>query len=177
MGDGPKINSEVQWAKDYYAQKLAATEKGLFSFDKLMSTNGSSDNMKANVKSPSWEAAVPGISNFFDFVETPLNNTSKKASAMQLSSSRNNTPQMNKDVVDATFDRLIIYRNDEGKINERIVTYIPDANYARSHQGNIKHNKINQLDEDFDGYLMYKTWEDELLFILRIEKGKAIKKY
>lgn len=67
----------------------------------------------------------------------------------------------------------MIYKDKEGKISERIVSYIPDRDYLLKHKGDISHNKINKLDKDFNGYLRYSSWDGTPLFMLRITNGKA----
>ena len=127
-------------------------------------------NDKPNMKSPMWVRAVSGKTSRFDFVEVPLMYNRKVSPTIQTKNK-----EIDKQVIQVTFDRLIIYKDKSGKINQRIVTYLPDESYLRSHKGDISHNQINHLDKDFDGYLIYKSWEDRVLFILRIDKGVAKK--
>ena len=92
-------------------------------------------------------------------------------------SSPNAKPIPNQKIIDASFDRLVIYKDKRGKINQRIISFIPDETYLTRHKNNISHNRINKLDKDFDGYLHYKDWDGKVLFVLRIKNGEPVKKY
>ncbi len=61
----------------------------------------------------------------------------------------------NKLILNAAFETLVIYKDKDGKKDQRIITYIPDLAYLKKHN-NIKHNRIGKLDKDFSGYLEYK---------------------
>jgi hypothetical protein len=68
---------------------------------------------------------------------------------------------------------LITFKHKQtGKIEERIVTYIPDLEYLKKHNNDISHNQINKLDGDFSGYLIYRMWDDSPEFTLKITGGK-----
>ncbi|WP_379085480.1 hypothetical protein [Pedobacter sp. UC225_65] len=43
-------------------------------------------------------------------------------------------------------------------------------------KGDISKNNIDNIDKDFFGYLQYKDWEGNVLWILRIENGMPIRK-
>jgi len=159
-----------QWAKDYFTNVLVKNEGNQLQFKNLKGVSLKTLNDKPNMKSPMWVRAKSGKTPRFDFVEVPLMYNRKVSPTIQTKKK-----EIDKQVIDATFDRLIIYKDKSGKINQRIVTYLPDESYLRRHKGDISHNQINNLDKDFDGYLIYKSWEDRVLFILRIDKGVAKK--
>ena len=142
-----------------------------------MTGKSTSSISKSNKKTPLWEKSNSGINDLYTFVEIPIKYEHKITPTFSISKNPNAKPIANQQIIDASFDRLIIYKDKNGKINERIISFVPDEDYLRKHKGDISHNKIDKLDEDFFGYLHYKDWEGNALFILRIEKGKAIKKY
>lgn len=175
IGKG-ELLSNIDWAKVYYSQTLE--KQNSFSI-KLMNVKGTSNatELKGNKKTPIWTKATTGINDLYSFVEIPLKYEHKISPTISISNNPNSKPVANQEIIDASFDRLIIFKDKDDKIGERIISFVPDIDYLRRHKGDISHNKIDQLDKDFFGYLHYKDWEGKALFVLRIESGKAIKKY
>ncbi len=162
-----ELLTDIDWAKTYYTQNLAQKSSNNTN---LMAANGLA---KENKKTPIWTKSKAGNTSFYTFVEVPLKYGYKVSPTLMISKDPLQTPIANKEIIDASFDRLIIFKDKNEKINQRI----PDQDYLRKHRGNIEHNKIDDLDEDFFGYLHYKDWDGKALFVLRIEKGKPVKKY
>lgn len=122
------------------------------------------------MKTPMWLRARASKTAIYDFVETPLMYTRK------ISRSVIKTGEVaNEAILKASFDRLVIYKNKKGRINQRIISYVPDAGYLSRHNGDISHNKIENLDKDFDGFLIYSAWDGTVLFRLRVDHGVARK--
>ena len=142
-----------------------------------MTGKSTSSISKSNKKTPLWEKSNLGINDLCTFVEIPIKYEHKITPTFSISKNPNAKPIANQQIIDASFDRLIIYKDKNGKINELIISFVPDEDYLRKHKGDISHNKIDKLDEDFFGYLHYKDWDGKVLFVLRIEKGKPVKKY
>lgn len=159
-----------EWAKDYFINVLLKNEGNQVSYKNLKGASIKSVGSKPNMKSPMWVRAKPDKTFRYDFVEVPLLYNRK---VTPIITTKNK--ELDKQVFQATFDRLIIYKDKNEKINQRIVTYLPDKAYLDRHKGDISHNQINRLDKDFDGYLIYKSWEDRVLFILRVDNGIAKK--
>ncbi len=133
--------------------------------------------LKNNKKTPIWVKSTAGKTPLYTFVETPLKYEHKVSPTLMITKNPSQTPIVDQEIMDASFDRLIIYKDVNEKINQRIISFIPDKGYLKKHKGNIEHNKIDRLDKDFFGYLHYKDWDGKALFILRIENGKPVKKY
>lgn len=130
-----------------------------------------------NAKNLHWEKSVASKTLIYNFVEIPLTYTHKITPTVAIVSNPNAKPTPNQKIIDASFDRLVIYKDKRGKINQRIISFIPDEAYLTRHKNNISHNRINKLDKDFDGYLHYKDWDGKVLFVLRIKNGEPVKKY
>lgn len=72
-----------------------------------------------------------------------------------------------------SFDRFIAYKDKKtGKISTRMVTYIPGVAYLKKHNYKIKHNQINKLDSDFSGFIEFKEWNGDGIYLLQYENGK-----
>ena len=130
-----------------------------------------------NAKNLHWEKSVASKTLIYNFVEIPLTYTHKITPTVAIVSSPNVKSIPNQKIIDASFDRLVIYKDKRGKINQRIISFIPDEAYLTRHKNNIAHNRIDKLDKDFDGYLHYKDWDGKILFVLRIKNGGPVKKY
>jgi hypothetical protein len=168
--------ANVQWAKDYYLSNLKTSESVNLNFQTATNGTSSKNSKRQNLKKTNWDNAATGKTTVYDFVEVPLVYTNKISPSVNLS--RGISAQaIDKSVFNASFDRLIIYKDVGGNIDQRIVSFIPDKDYLDRHNGNVGHNKIDKLDNDFFGYLHYKDWNGSNLFMLRIENGKSVRHY
>jgi hypothetical protein len=177
---GEDINPEVEWAKNYFKESLLPNEGNLvnphlYVENALRATLMS--QKKENMKIPIWQKAMEGKTKLYDFVEVPLKYTSKVTPMLYIHEEGTSTVRTaNKNVLKASLERLIIYKNKNGRIDQRIISFIPTEQYLARHNGDISHNRINKLDKDFDGTLIYRKWNGEFLFALLMKDGKAIKK-
>lgn len=171
------IAKNIEWAVEYYDKNLKQENfvEGLVGTSgKISSANNQKHN---NLKTLHWQKAKADKNSLYDFVETDLTYTYKVTPTFKVDANPNATPIADKEVINASFDRLIIFKGKDGTINQRIISYVPDNDYAKKHKGNITSNRINKLDSDFFGYLHIKSWNGNPLYILRIENGKAINRY
>ncbi|MEJ5993679.1 hypothetical protein WG904_04535 [Pedobacter sp. Du54] len=173
---GDEEPNDIAWAKDYYARNLE--KKNNFAI-KLGNTKGTTTvtELKSNKKTPIWAKSSQGKTGLYTFVEVPLKYEHKVSPTLMITKNPLQTPVADQEIIDASFDRLVIYKDVNEKINQRIISFIPDIDYLRRHKNNIEHNRIDRIDNDFNGYLHYKDWDGKALFILRIENGKPVKKY
>lgn len=166
------IDKKVGWAQDYYNNVLQKNEGNQVSYklaNKISAVNEIVS--RPNMKSPMWIRARADKTNLFEFVEVPLSYSTKISASVGKASEKANAK-----VLKASFDRLIIYKDKRGKIDQRIITYVPSEAYLARHNGDISHNKINNLDRDFEGFLQYKKWDGTPLIVLMIKNGKAVKR-
>lgn len=164
-----EIEPEAKWAKDYFNNILLPSQGNEVSYS-IVNKISSTDRIgkKANLKTPLWSRAKADKSQLYSYVEVPLSYSRKIVSII----AKKDEP-VDKAVIKASFNRLIIFKDKKGKINQRIISFIPNKAYLDRHNGDISHNKINALDNDFDGYLIYKTWDDKIVSRLRVINGKA----
>lgn len=168
-----KIDKKAEWARDYFVNKLQKNEGNQVSYKNIIHKTSAVAQAisRPNMKSPMWIRARADKTNLYEFVEVPLVYTTKISATVGNSGSKGSNK-----VLKASFDRLVIYKDRTGNIDQRIITYVPTEEYASRHNGDISHNKINHLDKDFDGFLSYKKWDGTPLFVLAIKNGKAVKK-
>jgi hypothetical protein len=180
LSDKVEVVTEAQWAKDYFTQSLLPKEGNMVDGRNYL-PNGLSGNLrstkKENFKTPIWQRAKDGKTALYDFVEIPIQYTTKVMPIIYREDPDRTAPRaIDKDVLRASLDRLIIYKNKRGTINQRVVSFVPTSAYLKRHNGDISHNQINKLDKDFEGFLVYRKWDGNFLFALVIKDGKAVKK-
>jgi hypothetical protein len=176
----PEIAPEVNWAKDYFTKSLLPKEGNLVDVRAYVKNSARASLMsseKENMKVPIWQKAKSDKTNLYEFVEVALKYTTKVTPMLYLQK-KGQEPEKTTDenVVKASFDRLIIYKNKKGAIDQRIISFVPSLAYLERHNGDISHNSINKLDKDFEGMLVYRKWDGSFLFALMLKNGKAFKK-
>jgi len=125
---------------------------------------------------PLWNRAKRYDVNGFQVVEVPFVIENGVTSVYNFSSGNN--PDSGSVRAKASFSRLLIFRKGiADTLNKTIVTYIPDLVYLRKHHYDASSNWINKLDKDFSGYIEYKTWSQQIKYVLRVEDGKVKKRY
>ena len=72
------------------------------------------------------------------------------------------------------FDRLLIYKFNDGTMTEKVVTYMPDASYMGRHKYDASQNRLWALDKDFSGYLVHRTLEGQPLVALKMKNGQIV---
>lgn len=102
-------------------------------------------------------------------VEVPLYYNRKLVSSL---SSPGEPGNLTEGIRSASFDRLVIYKNKKtGKIDQRIVRFVPDSAYL-SLKKDLSKNHVNKLDPDFSGNMFYMKWDGTPLRVLKIKNGE-----
>ncbi|MFA6278142.1 MAG: hypothetical protein WC622_15440 [Pedobacter sp.] len=179
FSEADEINPQAEWAKNYFTKSLLPNEgnivdPGAYIADALQVNRMSKE--KANMKIPIWQKAMEGKTPLFDFVEVPLKYTTKVTPMLYINPKNDFTATADNDVLQASFDRLVIFRDKKGKVDQRIVSFVPTKAYLSRHKGDISHNRVNKIDTDFDGVLVYRKWDGDFLYALYMKSGKAVRK-
>lgn len=82
----------------------------------------------------------------------------------------------NKSTLSSSVERLLLYRDNNGRIQHKLVTYMPDDDYMKKRSMDISHNYLNKLDPEYNGFILYSTLDHEPLYMIRIQNGKGIKR-
>ena len=173
---GKPVSQEIQWAKNYYENKLLPNQSTLLSPLKLMSSGSATGKSRTDKINIRWDDGYASKTAYYDFVEVPMDMNGRIIPTIITTKNPDAKPVLDQDVINASLTRLIIYKDDAGTTNQRIITYVPDKDYLNRAKGNINKNRIDKLDKDFFGYLEYKDWSGKILWILRIENGKSVRK-
>jgi hypothetical protein len=122
-----------------------------------------------------FDKAYAGSTDSVTFVESPLVYNKRTGMLIQDKQTSEQISPGQLQQFNSSFDRLIIYKNKKtGKIDQQIVSYVPDLAYLQKHNFDASKNRINHLDEDFSGYIIYKSWNEKVLSILRVVNGKGV---
>lgn len=172
-------------------EHIKALVRGDVSYDgkapmKLMSINGTPTQSNAKPKTiktgqkifyPFWDRAI--TANFkgkVDYVEVPMALSNKQIRLYQFSKDKIKE-KPDEMVAAASLQRLIVYKDKKGQIGQRLLTYIPDKEYVREHGYEVSKNNLGKLKPNFFGYIEYKNWSGDIVSVLRIENGKAVRRY
>lgn len=179
--EDPELPMDVKLAKLFYSKlkdekdnKVNMSWYQSGSTDKLMASKELKGNKIINRKHILFQKAYSSQTSRSTFTEIPIVYNQRFSSIIFPDSSyKKATDAIKKEIFAASFDRLIVYKNKlSGKINFHVVTFIPSIKYLRKNDNDISHNHINQLDDDFDGYLEYKDWDDTPLYLVKFNNGK-----
>jgi hypothetical protein len=125
---------------------------------------------------PLWDKAKTFNAGDYQIVEVPAYYEKRQLLTMRTALSNDpaaKTAEPTKAEL-GNFDRLVFYKYKDGTIEERIVTYIPDAGYMANHQYDASHNYLWALDKDFSGYLVHRTLELKSLNAFKVKNAKII---
>lgn len=72
-----------------------------------------------------------------------------------------------------SYTNLMVYRKEDGSVEKFFVTYIPDKNSI----GLDNNSKISGLNEHFNGFVEYRDWDQNLLFLINVKNGLLYRKF
>lgn len=125
---------------------------------------------------PLWSKAKAIHTSLYNMVEVPFVSGKMYYTMYTFGAKGSPDRSVDQSVIQMGFKRLVIYKDKSGMVDQRIVTYLPDHEYLSKHGNDASGNWVNRLDNDFSGYLEYSNWDQKVLFVLRIEHGKAVRK-
>lgn len=148
------------WAQEYYQNVLLKNKRDKKTGTQSTAT-GKGANSKANFENPLWDRAIAGETGIYSYVEVPLGATQKRGFFI---GKKMDIAELKRRPL--SFERLIIYKDKNGRINQRVVAYLPRQPY------NADKISLTHLD-DFTGQLIYQDWAGKILFVLQVNEGKA----
>lgn len=168
--DAPEteINFSVKNARSYFYNTLRKAQEAKAKVSTLQ---------KKDKIYPYWYYAYEATTPKYSFVEVPITGDETRSYTARASSEQLASATENLQVLNGSLRRLVMYKDKNGVIGERIITYIPDLAYLKKHNNDISHNQINKLDKDYSGYLRYSSIDGSYLFMLRIKNGRTIGKH
>ena len=79
-------------------------------------------------------------------------------------------------VAEAVVNRLLLFKMPHGKVEVRVVSLIPSFEYAKKKGFDISGNFITRVDNEFEGWQVIRSWNETLLGMWKISKGKRVQK-
>jgi hypothetical protein len=159
-------------------EELTITQARTYFNEKYQQSTERSTNLRQRSASsgpiyPFWRQATSYSKKDYTYIEVPTIfvikqsiNVSKKSSKTGKSADRQ-APK-------GGIQRLLLYKHKkDGIMKELLVNYVPDEEYLESKGYDISNNRLNAIDNDFNGFIVYTSVNNSPLFMLRIEKGNA----
>jgi len=176
VSDRDQSPSFLSEAKNYYYQQ--ARKPSIVSTGTIgdIKSDTESYNKTTRTISPIWKKNYIGKTSKLTFTEVPFVSNLKYISLYK-TEGKPADDKINIMRVNASFERLLIYKTASGDFHQLQLTYIPDYEYLKKHSFDASHNQINKLDDDFSGYIEYSSiQEDRKFFVLRFENGSLVSK-
>ena len=100
----------------------------------------------------------------------------KQKSSVTFPASSGLTDADKRRVAEASFSRMAFIKDNTGRIDTREIQFIPDMDYLVRHNYDISTNSFAQMDKDYSGFLVVKTWNGSEISRSIISNGKIIKR-
>ncbi|TZF82290.1 hypothetical protein FW774_16530 [Pedobacter sp. BS3] len=134
--------------------------------------NSVSSEKRVNKKYSLFSKAMQLESSRYYYLEMPIV-YNQRHSLIVNENDASSANDVNQKVLRASFDRLVIYKDKQtGVVNQRIITFVPDAACIGKFSKNVKSNRTGKLDKNFSGWLVYQKWDGTKLFAIKIKNGK-----
>ena len=132
-----------------------------------------SDLADANSTELLWSRAIQGKS----YVEVPVI-AKRKTLALYHYLQDSSKAQPDNNLVDLVgnfaVQRLLFFKDKNGDIKERIVTYTGQKEYIIRRKTEIYLNSIKKLQSNFSGYIEYRTIDNKVTKVLQVKDGRVI---
>lgn len=125
-------------------------------------------------KYPKWSAANSFVKNGYQIVEMPLvyNKTTILLPGMAALSSENKER-----IANASLNKVVFIKTPTNKIITRLVTMVPKFSYAQAKNFDISNNKISGIDNQFDGFIMVRKWNESSFRLSDINHGQTLRRF
>lgn len=161
-------------------QEITIAEARSYFNDKYQQSTKKSTNLRQRSATsgpiyPYWRQATAYSKKDITYIELPTVFVVKQSISVSVNSSKSGK-KGEKSKPSGGIQRLLIYKNKkDGIIKEMFVNYVPDEEYLKSKGYDISNNRLNAIDQNFKGFIVYTSIDHSPLYMLRIEKGKAVR--
>ncbi|RPD39641.1 hypothetical protein [Chitinophaga barathri] len=123
---------------------------------------------------PKWDLAQVYISGDYQIVEVPVYWENRLLITTRRTTIKDTAVRVMPSMADmGNFNRLVMYMDKQGRITQRVVSYLPDSAYMSRHHNDASHNTLNKLDKDFSGELIHRNLQGEPFKFLKVQEGKV----
>ncbi|HMI02508.1 MAG TPA: hypothetical protein VK541_08510 [Pedobacter sp.] len=164
----PNYPMNVAQGKMYYKSLIKKEGKIV-----LKSAISTSSETRKNKKFAIFSKAITTESSKFTYLEMPLVYNKRPSVILSFNNVKESKDVIQK-ILRGSFDRLVIYKDKAtGKVNQRIITFVPDVSCLGKFSKDVKSNRTGKLDRNFSGWLVYSKWDGTKLFAIKINNGRA----
>lgn len=121
---------------------------------------------------PQWEKSFSSRNAEHQFIEVPVQNRKKKVVILR----ERGTPSRPELQIKSAFQTFAIYRDSLNGLQYRLITYVGSEEYLQKRRRDISHNRIGNIDPEFDGYISYANQFGTHLFTLQVRHGVPYRK-
>lgn len=75
-------------------------------------------------------------------------------------------------IAESILNKVVLIRSQAGDITVRVVSIIPEYEYAQKKQFDISNNSMKHLDPEFKGWIVVRKWNEEIINIYETRNGK-----
>lgn len=174
------IFAAVSCKKNQSADKNAglSVEDAKTYLQRLETKYGNYDSIKIpgktgkNLKKVDFSKAYIGENERSYFVEAPITYTARE---IVFFTSAGIPEATLKKMSDNSFDRFVVYKDKmSGMVSEKIVTYIPSADYVSNGHNYLYNNHYQSIVKDFSGYVSNRDWRGRFQSSQQYKLGKAV---
>ncbi|MCZ4243804.1 hypothetical protein [Pedobacter punctiformis] len=168
--NNPELPVTIESAKVYLKNLRKLQGNSDVPLKKSKSVAGFSKNKKFVIFSKAYSSETSTAT----FIETPILYNRRSVPLIRTKDGTKD-PQIDAKVCASSMDRFVIFKDKKtGKVNNFIVTFLPNEEYLIKRNGDISRNHINRLDRDFGGFLIYKNWKGKIISMREVRDGKII---
>ncbi len=121
-------------------------------------------------KRPDWKKAFSYNVGNFQCVEAPLIYKNKIATVTGEKNSNNDTKHR---IAQSELDKLVFIKAPNGKIDVRIMTITPSADYLAKSNYDISRLTSNFISHDFSGAIQIRKWSEKIISTKTIINGRV----
>lgn len=183
----PNLTSfTVQNAKDYLQSELKINSENIIlknpnAISKLNLSMGSDARQQVQATGlVHWNGAKVYEMEMYDVVEAPFLSQNNFISLYSFGLGDNFLPiDRQTQRAAQSYTSILIYESTQNNVKDlAFVTYIPDLEYLELYNFEIENSRLNNVQMNkFSGYLEYKNFDQEVLFVLRLDDGEVIKRH
>lgn len=123
-------------------------------------------------KLPEWKISTKKKVGEYSVVDFPL---AKQKSSVFFSQSTNLSENNKKRIAESSITKMSFIKSKNGKVDVRETTYIPDIDYLIRHNYDISSNSFGNIDDDYSGSIVVKTWNGKEISRTILSNGKITK--
>ena len=132
------------------------------------------DETGALHKAPSWKRGIAYTRGKMQVVELPL---VYEHPAIVIPGADTMLTDVRHSIASAAVHKLLLFKLPGGRMVERVLTVVPDIQYATANHFDLSSISCARPDSNFSGWFMLRNWQEAPVALWRIERGRRVRKY